>query len=130
MHKGTTCRTGTRGTRIGNGLTMPLLSVVIVTVAEVVPGGVTDVGETVQVPSGIVPEHASETAWLKPLICETVSVSVPDFRRGTVIVDGALTPKSQPIPVKLTFCGVPGLGVTTSVAVRVPVTVGLKVTLI
>jgi hypothetical protein len=67
---------------------------------------------------------------LKPLTGVTVTLNIWLEPRETVTADGAVTVKSVPVPLSATVCGLPlASSVTVSVPVRLPVAVGLNVTL-
>src|SRR5712691_12342229 len=58
-------------------------------------------------------------------------MKLTDWPALTVAVEGAVTVKSQPVPVNGTVCGLPAaLSVIVSVPVRAPTAVGANVTLI
>src|SRR6266581_1476618 len=128
---GTICRIdiGGRGV-LGGGIIIPFAKMVTVDVTGVTPSaGVTGlVG--VQVTGITAPAQATVTAWLKPPNGVIVTVKLPVFPFFTVTVAGAVSVKSQPVPVNGTVCGLPpALSVTVSVPVRAPTAVGANVTL-
>ncbi len=76
------------------------------------------VGAT-QLPCGIVPEQVRVTAPVKPPRAPIVTVTLPVVPgvMGTVV--GAVTVKSQPVPLKANVCGLPvALSAIESVPVR------------
>jgi hypothetical protein len=109
--------------------------VLIVKVVEAAaPVGVTMLGEKLQdAPVGR-PEQEKLTAWLNPFDVVTAMVAVPDWPTVTLSAAGdAVKEKSgaTAVPDKATVCGLPlALSAMETEAVRVPVAVGLKVTLI
>ena len=81
-------------------------SAVVEKVKVAVPGAVTELGEIMQVPCGIAPVQASPTDPVKPPKAPTVTVIVAEFPGdATVVVAGAVTLKSQAVPLKATDCG-------------------------
>ena len=81
-------------------------SAVVEKVKVAVPGAVTELGETMQVPCGIAPVQASPTDPVKPPKAPTVTVMVVEFPgAATVVMVGAVTLKSQAVPLKATVCG-------------------------
>ena len=94
------------------------------------PSGVTGLPATAHVVLLGAPVHVSATAWLNPLIGVTVTLNIWLEWCDTVTADGAVTVKSVPVPLNATVCGLPlASSVTVSVPVRLPVAVGLNVTL-
>jgi len=68
---------------------------------------------------------------VKPPSGVIVTVMLTDWPALTVAVEGAITVKSQPVPLNDTVCGLPpALSVMVNVPVRAPTVVGANVTLI
>lgn len=108
--------------------------VVLMVKVEVValePLGVTAEGEAEQVASAGKPLHVKETAASNPDTEFTVRVTVVEFPATTMAEVGLMDmPKSAPPPVNVTTCGLLGAeSVIATDAVRKPVVVGVKVTL-
>ena len=128
---GTICQIRIEGVRNeGVGTSIPLpLNTVTCTVCGVIPSdAVTDDGTVVQVvPVGAAQVNA--TLWLKPPSGVIVALKMSGLL--PVSDAGAVTWKSQPVPVSGIVCGLEGtLSVIVSVPVRAPTAVGAKVTLI
>ena len=128
---GTICQIKIEGVRNeGVGPSIPLLPLnsVTCTVCGVIPSGaVTDDGTVVQVvPVGAAQVNA--TLWLKPPSGVIVALKMSGLL--PVSDAGAVTWKSQPVPVSGIVCGLEGtLSVIVSVPVRAPTAVGANVTL-
>lgn len=129
---GTICRIDIGGVGVlGGGRIIPFAEIDTVEVTGVTPSvGVTGL-TGVHVTGIVVPVQATVTAWLKPPSGVMVALKLPVFPFFTVTVAGAVTVKSQPVPVNGAVCGLPpALSVTVSVPVRAPTAVGANVTLI
>src|SRR6266849_1079531 len=129
---GTICRIDIGGVGLlGGGRIIPIAEMLTAEVTGVTPSaGVTGL-TGVHVTGVVVPVQVTVTAWLKPPSGVMVTSKLPVFPFFTVTVVGAVTVKSQPVPVNGTVCvPVPALSVTVSVPVRAPNAVGANVTLI
>jgi hypothetical protein len=113
--------------------------VVTVTVAVIAPApfGVNMPGVTVQLAACGAPWHVTVTAWLNPPVGVTLTVKfagcppvvLTEF--VDVVIEKFPALAAEAVPVRLTICGLPeALSVMLTVPVRVPVAVGLNVTLI
>lgn len=99
--------------------------------------GVTVAGEKLHIDSEGNPEHEKLTAVLNPLAGVTVIVVVPDepavkvIEAGLAATEKSLCAATAPVAVSDILCGLPlALSAMEMEAVRVPVLVGVKVTLI
>src|SRR5882762_2336661 len=129
---GTICRMDIGGVGVlGGGRIIPTAEMLTAEVTGVTPSaGVTGL-TGVHVTGIVVPVQATVTAWLKPPSGVMVTLKLPVLPFFTVKVAGAVSVKSQPVPVNGTVCvPVPALSVTVSVPIRAPTAVGANVTLI
>jgi len=97
------------------------------------PGAVIAAVGATQLPCGIVPEQVSVTGPVKLPSAPIVTVMLLAVPGVAEAVEGALTVKSQPVPLKATVCGLPvALSAIVTVPVRgsLVVELGAKVTLI
>ena len=98
-----------------------------------VPGAVIAAVGAEQLPCGIVPEQVSVTGPVKPPRAPIVTVTLPGVPGVIGTLEGAVTLKSQPVPLKATVCGLPvALSAMDRAAVRGSFTVelGAKLTVI
>lgn len=133
----TICPPGVGKTSRGPGPTITWA--VVVTVIVVVDGpdplGVTELGEIMQAAPWGAPLQVRLTAWLNPPDGVTVKLNFAGWPAVTgpvtaVAVSEKSTVPLVPVPVRVTFCGLPEeLSVTLKVPVRVPEAVGVNVTL-
>jgi len=105
---------------------------VVVTVTVRLVPGVAGFGETAQVDSEGGPVQAKLTLWLNPPSPAIVKVYVADCPGATVAEveepGDAASVKSRPVPLRATFCGLPGaLSETVTLPVKVPPAAGVKV---
>jgi hypothetical protein len=129
--KGGTVRGIPRGTRIDGAVVVTFTA----NVDAALPFGVTEGTDGVQVDSDGAPEQLSVTAPLNPLIGVTCRLYAAGCPAGTVAVFEAPAAtsivKSVPVPVSEIICGLPlASSVIATLATRLPVAVGLNVTLI
>jgi hypothetical protein len=102
------------------------------TLVELEPFKLTEEGVTEQIASGGVPEQAKETVPLKPLTDATCAANDP-VSPVVIVAELLALPlvieKSDPLPVKLTVCGLPfASSAIRSEAFLFPAPVGAKVT--
>lgn len=104
---------------------------VTVACAALTPSGVTDPGATEQEACSGAPLQLKDTLWLNPPMGATFKVYVAEDPAETVAELGeAATEKSEPVPVRVTVCGLPAAScVTVYVPLRAPPAVGAKVML-
>jgi len=131
-NRGTICRIDIGGVGLlDGGRIIPIAEMLTAEVTGVTPSaGVTGL-TGVHVTGIVVPVQVTVTAWLKPPSGVMVTLKLPVLPFFTVTVAGAVTVKSQPVPVNDTVCGLPpALSVMVNVPVRAPTAVGANVTLI